>query len=365
MHLPILPTINATLNALAGVFLVLGRIAIKNKNSGRHKKMMLCAFICSALFLCAYLYYHLTSRGISHYQGHGLSRVIYFFVLGTHSPLAVLIVPFIIMAIIYALKGDFKKHTRITRWLYPAWGYVSLTGVIVYLMLYVFPVVCFAQSGDNIELGYQLYLKYGCAVCHGKEGYGNGPAAKNLYYLPTNFHDLISYRAGTSRGQMKDVIRHGLREEDSIMPSFGHIPDQEQDRIVGFLLSLQEHNHEDVVVSHAWVMAMPPSSQTTAAFMEIENTTGQDTKLVAVSSPAARSVEMHTMSQSAGMMKMQRVKEIRIPAHGKVLLAHGGYHLMVIDLLKPLKKEQTVPFVLQFQYGTKMNVNAIVRDDES
>ena len=139
MHPPLLPTINASLNASAGIFLLLGGIAIKNKDRIKHRKMMLCAFTCSALFLCTYLYYHLSSRGISHYQGKGILRAIYFIVLGTHTPLAVLIVPFIIMAIRHALRGEFEKHKRITRWLYPTWGYVSVTGVIVYLMLYIFP----------------------------------------------------------------------------------------------------------------------------------------------------------------------------------------------------------------------------------
>jgi uncharacterized membrane protein YozB (DUF420 family) len=139
MHPPLLPTINASLNASAGFFLVLGGIAIKNKNIVRHRILMLCAFGCSALFLCTYLYYHLTSRGISHYKGTGIFRTIYFIVLGTHTPLAALIVPFIIMAIRHALRGEYQKHTRITRWLYPVWLYVSVTGVWVYLMLYVFP----------------------------------------------------------------------------------------------------------------------------------------------------------------------------------------------------------------------------------
>ena len=138
MNVPILPTINASLNGLAGIFLVLGFLAIKRKDRVAHKKLMLCAFTSSALFLCCYLYYHITSAGITHYKGEGLSRVIYFFILGTHTPLAVLIVPFIIMAIRHALKGDLQKHTRITKWLYPTWLYVSITGVIIYLMLYVF-----------------------------------------------------------------------------------------------------------------------------------------------------------------------------------------------------------------------------------
>jgi putative membrane protein len=141
VHPPVLPTINASLNASAGVFLILGGIAIKDRNVLRHRKLMISAFCCSALFLCTYLYYHLSSRGISHYQGKGVLRVIYFIVLGTHTPLAVLIVPFIIMAIRHALRGEYEKHTRITRWLYPTWIYVSVTGVVVYLMLYIFPQV--------------------------------------------------------------------------------------------------------------------------------------------------------------------------------------------------------------------------------
>jgi len=139
MHLPILPTINASLNALAGVFLLLGGTAIQNKDPIKHRLLMSCAFCSSTLFLCSYLYYHLSSRGVSHYQGKGILRAIYFFVLGTHTPLAVLIVPFILMAIRHALRGEFDKHTRITRWLYPTWLYVSVTGVVVYLMLYIFP----------------------------------------------------------------------------------------------------------------------------------------------------------------------------------------------------------------------------------
>ena len=141
MHPPLLPTINASLNALAGFFLILGGIAIKNKKIQTHRKLMIGAFISSTLFLCAYLYYHITSRGISHYQGKGILKVIYFLVLIPHTLLAVTIVPFIIIAIRHALKGEFEKHTRITRWLYPTWLYVSVTGVVVYLMLYIFPQV--------------------------------------------------------------------------------------------------------------------------------------------------------------------------------------------------------------------------------
>lgn len=135
---PLLPTINASLNGLAGVCLLLGFLAIKRGDRQTHKKWMVAAFACSTLFLCAYVYYHAATHLLTRYQGQGFNRALYFFILGTHTPLAVLIVPFILLAVRHALKGEFEKHKRITRWLYPAWMYVSVTGVLVYLMLYIF-----------------------------------------------------------------------------------------------------------------------------------------------------------------------------------------------------------------------------------
>lgn len=139
MDLPLLPTINASLNGLAGLFLFCGWLAIKKNNKEAHRSWMIAAFSASTLFLICYLYYHLTSQGITRYQGQGVMRMIYFTILGTHTPLAGLIVPFILIAVNHALKGRFEQHKRITRWLYPCWVYVSVTGVLIYLILYVCP----------------------------------------------------------------------------------------------------------------------------------------------------------------------------------------------------------------------------------
>jgi putative membrane protein len=100
--------------------------------------LMLAALAASFLFLCSYLTYHFFYHGFTRYQGEGILRPIYFFILLTHTPLAVLIVPFCVAAVYFAFKGNFKKHTAITRWLLPTWMYVSLTGVLIYFMLYVF-----------------------------------------------------------------------------------------------------------------------------------------------------------------------------------------------------------------------------------
>ncbi len=136
---PLLPTINASLNGLAGVFLLLGWQAIKANRIQHHRRYMMAALTASAAFLACYLYYHYTAAGITRYQGQGFLRALYFAILLSHTPLAALMTPFILAAVWFALKGNFTAHTRITRWLWPVWMYVSATGVIIYLMLYILP----------------------------------------------------------------------------------------------------------------------------------------------------------------------------------------------------------------------------------
>lgn len=139
MNITLFPTINASLNALAGLFLFGGFLAIKKGNQKLHQKMMIGALISSAVFLVCYLTYHALKDGVvTRYEGEGLARIIYFTILLTHTPLAALVVPAALTAVYFAAKGQFQKHVKITRWLYPVWIYVSVTGVIIYLMLYIF-----------------------------------------------------------------------------------------------------------------------------------------------------------------------------------------------------------------------------------
>ena len=132
------PTLNACLNLTAAIFLLMGFLAIKKGDQARHKKFMVTALCASFLFLICYVSYHAMVGTVTRYEGEGVWRVIYFSILLTHTPLAVLIVPFVIAAVYFALKGNFPAHTRITRWLWPTWMYVSVTGVLIYLMLYIF-----------------------------------------------------------------------------------------------------------------------------------------------------------------------------------------------------------------------------------
>jgi len=134
-----LPTLNACLNAAAGILLFSGWRAIKQGKKEVHQKFMIAALICSAMFLCSYVTYHVLKDGVvTRYTGEGIIRAIYFTILLTHTPLAVIIVPFCIIAVYHAYRQNFVAHVKITKWLFPVWMYVSVTGVLIYLMLYIF-----------------------------------------------------------------------------------------------------------------------------------------------------------------------------------------------------------------------------------
>ncbi len=136
MHLA---TINALLNTMAAVLLVLGRVAVKQGDVPRHRKLMLSALGVSALFLVLYLANRYIQGELTVYPATGLLKAVYLAILIPHSILAAVILPFILAAVYYALKGRTATHVRIVRWVWPLWLYVSVTGVVIYLMLYVFP----------------------------------------------------------------------------------------------------------------------------------------------------------------------------------------------------------------------------------
>lgn len=131
-----LPAVNATLNGTSAVFLLTGYFMIRSGKILAHKACMLTAFVCSSVFLCGYLYYHFTI-GLVRFGGEGWIRPVYFTILTTHTILAIVIVPLVLIALYRALTDQFMKHRAIARWTFPLWLYVSVTGVIVYWLLYV------------------------------------------------------------------------------------------------------------------------------------------------------------------------------------------------------------------------------------
>jgi len=129
------PAVDASLNGASAVLLLLGRRLIKRGNMSAHRAVMLTALASSTIFLACYLYYH-AHVGSVHFQGQGWSRPLYFSILISHTILAAAIVPMIIVTLSRALRQRFDRHRAIARWTYPLWLYFSVTGVIVYFMLY-------------------------------------------------------------------------------------------------------------------------------------------------------------------------------------------------------------------------------------
>jgi putative membrane protein len=135
VRLTLLPTLNAILNGTAAVALVTGYTAIRRRVVWLHRLAMLTAVGVSVLFLASYLTYHL-QVGSRPYGGTGVLRIVYFAILLSHTVLAAVIVPLVLLTLRRALAAQFARHVRVARWTFPLWLYVSVTGVVVYVMLY-------------------------------------------------------------------------------------------------------------------------------------------------------------------------------------------------------------------------------------
>ncbi|HXG46379.1 MAG TPA: DUF420 domain-containing protein [Methylomirabilota bacterium] len=145
MDISMLPAVNAGLNCACTVLLVVGRACIRRGRREMHQKCMIGALVCSAVFLASYVYYHYSMKQI-HGEAHtrfldpGWFRPIYLLILFTHLVGAIAIVPLVIMTVSRAARARFDRHKQIARWTWPLWMYVSITGVLIYLLLYqIFP----------------------------------------------------------------------------------------------------------------------------------------------------------------------------------------------------------------------------------
>jgi uncharacterized membrane protein YozB (DUF420 family) len=130
-----LPAVNASLNALSGVLLLIGYTMIRMRRIQQHRRCMIAAFVTSSIFLVCYIVYH-AQVGSVPFMRHGFVRPLYFTILVTHVTLAATVPPLAIVTLSRGLKGRFPQHIRIARWTFPIWLYVSVTGVLVYVLLY-------------------------------------------------------------------------------------------------------------------------------------------------------------------------------------------------------------------------------------
>ncbi len=130
-----LPTVNAFLNATSAALLIFGWALIRRGKRDAHRRVMTAAFGCSSLFLVSYLVYH-AQVGSVRFPGTGGALTLYFTILLTHTVLAAAVAPMAVTTFVFAWKGRYDRHRRLARWTLPIWLYVSVTGVVVYLMLY-------------------------------------------------------------------------------------------------------------------------------------------------------------------------------------------------------------------------------------
>jgi len=130
-----LPAVNASLNALSGVLLLCGYTLMRLRRIELHRKFMIAAFATSALFLVCYVVYH-AQVGSVRFTREGFVRPLYYTILLTHVTMAIVVVPLAIITLSRGLKGRYPQHRRIARWTFPIWVYVSVTGVLVYVLLY-------------------------------------------------------------------------------------------------------------------------------------------------------------------------------------------------------------------------------------
>ncbi len=130
----VFPAISAILNSLVSVLLLIGLWFVRKKQFEKHRNTMLSAVVFSVLFLITYVLYHFTTVETA-YGGSGTIKIVYYLILFTHIALAGIILPFILYAVYRGLTGEYQRHKKLTRWVWPVWFYVSVTGVIVYFMI--------------------------------------------------------------------------------------------------------------------------------------------------------------------------------------------------------------------------------------
>lgn len=135
-YLELAPTLNALLNGTSAVLLLTGRWLISQRRIELHMRVMIAAFTTSSIFLANYLTYHALIHGSKHFTGQGWIRPVYFTILLTHTVLAAAIVPLVLLSLSRGLKRQDARHRAVSRWTFPLWLYVSITGVVIYLMLY-------------------------------------------------------------------------------------------------------------------------------------------------------------------------------------------------------------------------------------
>ncbi len=252
-----------------------------------------------------------------------------------------------------------------------------------------------------VQEGRALYIRYGCTICHGMEGGGNGPVSYTLKPPPRDFRDPGAYRIGRDVVTIAGTLRDGMPDSRSMVP-FPHIKDEERFKIAMYVASLQPDfegsptevpptdvtpaegspavgspaegspaegspavgsRADDLEVTGAWVRATPPNRDVTAAYLVIENRSDRSRELLAVETPAAAYTELHTMRYVDDMMEMEKIESLVVPPRGAAGLEPGGDHIMLFGVAAPLAEGDSVSLTLRFADRSTRTVTAEVLKD--
>ena len=232
-----------------------------------------------------------------------------------------------------------------------------------------------------VQEGRALYIRYGCTICHGMEGGGNGPVSYTLKPPPRDFRDPGAYRIGRDVVTIAGTLRDGMPDSPSMVP-FPHIKDEERFKIAMYVASLQPDFEgspaegspavgspavgspaDDLEITGAWVRATPPNRDVTAAYLVIENRSDRTRELLAVETPAATYTELHTMRYVDDMMEMEKIESLVVPPRGAAGLEPGGDHIMLFGVAAPLAEGDSVSLTLRFADQSTRTVTAEVLKD--
>ena len=231
------------------------------------------------------------------------------------------------------------------------------------LILFLAFALLACGPGSEVKSGRELYLAYGCAACHGVNADGLGPGAGLSHIKPRDLTKLDAYSGPRTVEGIASTIAFGVAEGRTGMPAYPDIPHRERIAIAEYLHALAaKPAPARLRIADAWVRTPVPSVDVAAMYLTIENNTGSPIALVAVSSRGAKVVEMHETKTVDGMMTMQKVERIVVPARGAAKLEPGGSHLMLIELAQPLLSP--VELTMRFDDGTVLTANVEIRDAE-
>lgn len=214
-----------------------------------------------------------------------------------------------------------------------------------------------------IEAGQKIYLSNGCPNCHGEDGSGRGSIAAGFDPPPRDYRDPAAYRIGTDVATIAQTIADGLPTSGGGMPSFGHLSIDRRTQLATFIVSLQRPDSALVTVHDAWVGESIPGTDTTGVWLTIVNS-GDSDAVLEVQAEGVRRARLHAARQQDGMMTMERLEELELPAGGEVVLAAGGQHIMLERLDAPLMDGESVQITLFLRSRTAVRFTAPVRRRE-